>query len=177
MGTALRNLNAIMHPPGMILGAAWIEATGGDFSFYYDAATVAVARLMHAIDDERMAIAKAWDEPMEPLIDLLADIGTTTEAARKSGSLQTALIESKPNREIRAPSSLDDRFMHEDFPFGLVPMVAIGRLMGVKTPLMESLIRVASTINNVDYWTEGRNLERLGLSGMSAEKVKLYLEG
>src|SRR5690606_29348319 len=30
----LSNVNMIVHPPGAILGAAWVEATGGDFTFY-----------------------------------------------------------------------------------------------------------------------------------------------
>ena len=31
--TSLSNINAILHPPGMILNAGWIESTGGDFLF------------------------------------------------------------------------------------------------------------------------------------------------
>jgi opine dehydrogenase len=30
----LANLNAILHPPGMVCNAGWIEATGGKFGFY-----------------------------------------------------------------------------------------------------------------------------------------------
>jgi opine dehydrogenase len=176
LGTSLRNVNAMMHPPGMILGAAWIEHTSGDFCFYYDAATPAVGRLMQAIDDERLAIAAAWNEPVEPLIDLLASIGTTTEEAQKSGSLQRAFLESKPNRWIKAPSSLDDRYMHEDFPYGLVPMVALGKIVGVDAPVMRSLIRLASVINDVDYWSKGLTIDRLGLEGKTLEEVHTFLE-
>jgi opine dehydrogenase len=44
IGTSLRNVNAIMHPPGMILAAVWIETAGGMWDFYFDAATPAVER-------------------------------------------------------------------------------------------------------------------------------------
>jgi opine dehydrogenase len=176
IGTSLRNVNAMMHTPGMILSAAWIEHTGGDFNFYYDAATPAVSRLMHKIDDERLAIAAAWNEPMEPLIDLLANIGTTTEEARKSGSLQKAFLDSEPNRWIKAPHSLDHRYMHEDFGYGLVAMTVLAQVVGVETPIMDSIIRIGSAINDINYSAAGRTMERLGLSGMTREEIQLFIE-
>ena len=176
IGTSLRNVNAMMHTPGMILSAAWIEHTGGDFYFYYDAATPAVNRLMKSIDDERLLIAAAWNEPMEPLIDLLASLGTTTEEARKSGSLQRAFLDSEPNRWIKAPPSLDHRYMHEDFGYGLVAMAVLGQIAGVETPVMDSIIRIGSAINDVDYSATGRTMARLGLSGMTRKEIQLFIE-
>lgn len=41
--TALININAIEHPPQILLNAGWIERTGGDFFFYYDGTTPSVA--------------------------------------------------------------------------------------------------------------------------------------
>jgi len=34
LNSSLANLNMVLHAPGTILGAAWIEATKGDFTFY-----------------------------------------------------------------------------------------------------------------------------------------------
>jgi opine dehydrogenase len=174
IGTSLRNVNAIMHPPGMILAAVWVETAGGKWDFYYDAATPAVERLMQAIDDERMKIAAAWDVKLEPLIDMLAKIGTTTEEARQSRSLQKAFLESVPNRYIKAPPSLDDRYMHEDIGYGLVPMVTLGNIAGVSAPVMESLITIASTINQIDYRVTGLNAARMGLEGKSLTAIRNY---
>ena len=177
IGTSLRNVNAIMHPPGMILAAVWVETAGGKWDFYFDAATPAVERLMQAIDDERVKIAAAWGVTMEPLIDMLANFGTTTEEARQSRSLQKAFLESAPNRNIKAPSSLDDRYMHEDIGFGLVPMVTLGKFAGVVAPVMESMITIASTINRINYREEGLNASRLGLEGKNLEEIQKYLHG
>ena len=176
IGTSLRNVNAIMHTPGMILAAAWIEHTGGDFYFYYDAATLAVSRLMKMIDDERLSIAAAWNEPIEPLIDLLASLGTTTEEARESGSLQKAFLDSEPNRWIKAPPSLDHRYMHEDFGYGLVAMSVLGQIVGVETPVLDSVIRIGSVINDIDYVATGRNMSRLGLTGMTRKEIQQFIE-
>ncbi len=176
IGTSLRNLNAMMHPPGMILAAVWVEKEGGKWDFYYDAATPAVENLMEAIDDERIAIAEAWGEPMQPLIDLLAGIGTTTQEAAATGSLMTAFLESVPNRYIKAPKSLDDRYMHEDFGYGVVPMLEMARFVNVKTPVMDSLVTVASTINKINYRVDGLSKEKMGLAGMGYTEFKKYLE-
>ena len=53
----LANLNAILHPPGMVCNAGWIEATGGKFGFYAEGSGRAVVRVMDAIDHERLALA------------------------------------------------------------------------------------------------------------------------
>jgi opine dehydrogenase len=176
LGTSLRNLNAMMHPPGMILGAAWIEHTGGDFFFYQDAATPGVGRLMEAIDRERLQIAEAWDEPLESFVELMWKTGITTDAARESGSLQRAFLECEPNRKIKAPPKLDHRYMHEDMMHGLVPMIAFGQVVGVNALTMNALVHIASMVNGIDYQKEGLNLEKLGLAGMDREEIRALLE-
>jgi len=59
--TGLGNLNAIFHPPGMIMNAGWLERTG--FLFYREGFTPAVSRVTAAVDAERMAVAKALGVP------------------------------------------------------------------------------------------------------------------
>ena len=41
--TGLSNINAIMHPAGMLGNAGWIEKTGGDFLYYRQGITPAIA--------------------------------------------------------------------------------------------------------------------------------------
>lgn len=176
LATTLRNPNSMMHPPGMILGAAWIEHSHGDFNFYYDAATPAVEKLMQAIDEERQAIGVAWNEPVEPLMDLLLSLDVTTPEAAASGSLQRAFLESAGNRWIKAPSSLDHRYMHEDMAFGLVPTAALGEVVGVQAQVIRSLILIAGITTGRNYWAEGLNLERMGLAGKSPEEVRALVE-
>lgn len=161
--TSLSNVNAVLHPPGIVLSAAWIEHTGGDFRFYYDAGTPAVANLMADLDEERLAIADAWGLDVEPFPELFADIGSTTGAAAENGSFLRVLRESEPNKEIRAPSSVDHRYFHEDIPFGLVPMRALGREAGVETPVIDSLITIASSVTGEDYAATGWGVADLGI--------------
>jgi len=161
--TALSNVNAVLHPPGIVLAAAWIEHTGGDFRFYYDAGTPAVANLMADLDEERLAVADAWGLDVDPFPELFADIGSTTAAAGESGSFLRVLRESEPNKEIRAPSSVDHRYFHEDVPFGLVPMRTLARVAGAETPVIDSLITIASSVTGEDYAATGWGEADLGV--------------
>ncbi len=47
----LANVNMVLHAPGAVLGAAWVEATKGDFTFYVQGMTAGVARVMRELDD------------------------------------------------------------------------------------------------------------------------------
>ena len=178
LAAGFANVNAVLHPPGMILGAAWIEHTQGDFLYYLDAATPALARLMEALDTERMAVARGWGVEVPTFPELFASIGSTSKTAGENGDYLRTLLDSKPNHHIKAPSSLDHRYMHEDIPFGLVPMVDLGRAVGVETPTMTAAVQIAVTTTGRDYWSEARTLAVLGLADCSRDEVlKLMKEG
>ena len=34
------NVNAVIHPAGMVANAGWLEATGGNFAFYHDGISI-----------------------------------------------------------------------------------------------------------------------------------------
>jgi opine dehydrogenase len=174
--TGLGNINAVFHPPGMIMNAGWIERRGGDFLFYREGITAAVGRVVAAVDAERLAIARALGVPATPFIDLFHQAGLTTDAARDSGSIARACEDSAPNRTIKAPPSLDHRYIHEDVGYGLVPMAELGRLAGVATPTIDALIRLAGLALGIDYRTDGLTLERLGLADKSPAELTRFVE-
>lgn len=171
LAAGLASINTVLHPPGMILGAAWIEHTSGNFAYYADTAVPSVARLMAAIEEERLAIARAWGIAVERFLDVFARIGSTSREAAAAGDFRMALEDSLPNRFIRAPQSLDDRYLHEDIPFGVVPLADLGRAVGVPTPVLDAIITIASTIAGREYRQDGRTLAAVGLGEASAQSV------
>jgi opine dehydrogenase len=176
--TALSNMNAVFHPPGMIMNAGWIEHTNGNFLFYREGFTQSVGRVTAAVDAERMAVAGALGVPCVTFLDAFHNAGLTTRAARDSGDIARACKESAPNATIKSPSSLDHRYVHEDVGYGLVPMAALGRLARVATPTIDSLVHIAGLAVGIDYASEGLTLEKLGLAGKSpAELLRLVTEG
>jgi opine dehydrogenase len=59
---------------------------------------------------------------------------------------------------------------------GLVPIASIARMFNVPTPNADALIRIGSTINKIDFWKEGLTCEKLGIAGLSLEKLEQFLE-
>ena len=174
--TALTNINAIFHPPGMIMNAGWIERTGGNFLFYAEGVTEAVGNVIKAIDDERLAVARALDIPSVSFLEAFYRAGLTTREAVESGSIARACEESAPNATIRSPSSLDHRYVHEDVGYGLVPFSAFGRLAGVPTPTIDGLVTLASHAVGRDYSSTGLTIEKMGLSNLDKQQLSAFLE-
>jgi opine dehydrogenase len=173
--TALTNINAVFHPTGMLMNAGWIEHTGGQFLFYIDGITESVGRVTEAVDEERLAIAKVLGVPVVSFLDAFFRAGLTTAEARRSGSISRACHESEANKAIKSPSSLRHRYIMEDVGFGIVPMAALGELVGVKTPVIDALITLASTAVGEDLRATGLNLERMGLAGLAAADLKKFI--
>lgn len=175
METGLANINAVMHPAGMVGNAGRIEQTGGNFFFYRDGLTPAIANIIDAVDRERLKIVeKSGLRPMG-FVEIFHQAGLTSDSARLGDSVYRAIQESRPNQTIRSPSSLNHRYLKEDVAYGLVPMAHLARLMGVETPVMDSLIVLASAMNGVDYGKEGLTLEKMGLRGVKRGDLKSLL--
>lgn len=173
--SALGNVNAVFHPPGMLMNAGWIESTGGNFLFYCEGITPAVGRVTAAVDEERLAIAKALGVPAISFLQTFYEFGSTSQAAYESGDISRACVESAPNATIKSPKSLDDRYIHEDVGTGLVPMAALGRLAGVPTPTMDALIHLASLALGQDFNQTGLTLEKLGVAGMTPQQLLRFV--
>lgn len=173
--TGFMNINAVIHPPGMLMNAGWIEFQEGQFLFYKEAITPAVARVIEKVDAERLSLSRALGLQLPAFIDYFWEAGLTTEGARKTGSVYRAMQESEANRSIKSPPSLNHRYVDEDVGYGLVPMSQLAGLLDVETPAMDSLIVLASIARQKDYAEEGLSTERMGISGLSATEILAML--
>ena len=173
--TGLSNINAVFHPPGMLMNAGWIEDTGGDFLFYREGITPAVGRVIDAVDAERMAVAAALEVPTASFLDNFLQAGLTTKAAAQSGDIARACRDSAPNATIRSPPSLDHRYVHEDVGYGLVPFAALGDLAGVDTPAIDALVHLCSELMDIAYAETGLTLDRMGLAGVAPDGLAQFV--
>ena len=165
----LANVNAILHPPGMVCNAGWIEATGGDFGFYADASTTAVGSVMDAIDRERLAIAARYEVPALAFPALFRQLGF---AEREAADAHGAVHESALIHPMRSPPVLDHRYLHEDVGWGLVPWAHLAAAAQVPTPTITALTHLAGVINGVDYSRTGATLQNLGLANLSVDEIR-----
>lgn len=172
--TGLENLNAILHPPGMLMNAGWIEHTKGNFYFYSEGITPSVARVIEALDDERISMSETLGFKPTSYVEKSFKSGLSTIS---DGSVYEVIQAEDANRYIKVGDSLRDRYVEEDVGYGIVPMALIGDVLGVPTPIMDALINLASIANQVDYWKEGRTLEKMGIAGLSIEELSRFVSG
>ena len=157
------------------MNTGWIESTDGDFLFYKTGLTESIGRVTSAVDDERLAVAKALNVPAATFLETFYSAGLTTRSAADSGSIARACQESAPNATIKSPSSLAHRYIHEDIGYGLVPMAALGALAGVATPTIDALINISGTAVGIDFARNGLTLDKLGLAGKTIDDLSRYV--
>lgn len=169
--TSLANLNPILHPLPVLLSSSWIEATKGDFRFYYDSITPSVAAIVEKLDLERMSIGKALGVEVVSVIDTLKK-----QYGAKGKDLYEVVRSVSGYSTIKAPPNLESRLLSEDIPMGLVPMTELAKFVNIKTPIMDMVIDLSSEILNRDLIEEGRNLDNLGISNMDLKQFKEYIQ-
>jgi opine dehydrogenase len=164
--TSLNNGNAMMHPAPTLLNAGRIESQS-PFQYYSKGVTPSIARVVEAIDSERLAVARSLD------VTVLSIGEWYTACYRVTGKdLYAQVQQVKAYEGIKGPTTLNTRYLFEDIPTGLVPLSLLGRAMGVATPAMEAVVTLGNALLGRDFWREGRSLEKLGLAGKSSAEIQ-----
>jgi opine dehydrogenase len=169
--TGLSNMGAVFHPSTMIFNIGRIESEG-DFSYYFEGITPQVAHFLEKLDRERRKVAHA--------------LGVRTCAAREwlkevynscGGSLYGRIQDNGKYKGVAAPTTVEHRYIFEDIPTGLVPIASLGNCLGVRTPVINSVIDIATQFYGIDFRKTGRTVESLGLQGMGVQEIVEYVNG
>ena len=174
--TSINNLNPIVHPPMVLFNAGRIEATGGKgWNLYAEGATESVCKVMLGMDAERMSLLKKISSDGIPFKNSLETLYAqySLEKNSLSETIRQSPIHSDP--AMLTPSAVNTRYLNEDLPYGLSPWSSIGRMWDIATPKVDAVIQIASTMTDVDYFTEGLTVDDLGIKGMSPEDVKVLI--
>jgi opine dehydrogenase len=171
LNTGMNNMGAIFHPALTLLNMGWIEATHGDYQFYIDGVTPSVARVLEVLDRERVTVASSLGIRARTSLEWLK------LAYNTSGVDLHESIHNQPGYYgIKAPATLNHRYIFEDVPMSLVPIASIGKRYGVSVRGMESMIQIASFIHRTDYWRRGRTVEKLGLEQWSVSELTRFVQ-
>ena len=166
--TSFENIGAVFHPALTILNAGWIESTYGDFEYYIKGASPSVAQVLEKLDKERLDVAAALGIKV---MSARAWLYTAYSAA--GDNLHEAIQDNPGYLGIKAPDRLHHRYVDEDVPMSLVPMASIGDMLKVETPVIKSIIHLASIMRGTDFWKKGRTVQKLGIKGMSIKEIRL----
>jgi len=170
LATSLGNANAMMHPAPTLLNTSLIES-GRDWLYYWDGITPSIGAFVEALDAERLAVASAFGLKIPGILEWYqAHYGVRCK------TVSDTVKQNQAYAEVMGQKTLHTRYLLEDIPTGLVPMVYLGQLAGVEVVRMETVIKLGEFLTGRDLTTSGRTLENLGLAGMTLEKIQEYVE-
>ncbi len=114
MACGLAAMNPVVHPAGVLLNAGRVEYSRGEFYFYEEGVTPAVASVITQVDNERRAIARRLGYDLCP-----ANVAFHRAGFGPGGDLWATINGSYMLTRLKAPGSLESRWLTEDIPYGL----------------------------------------------------------
>lgn len=160
----LNNPNFLVHPAPMLLNYAAIERAEGMFSLMNEGMTDGVLRCLDAADAERTSIQAALGLEVLPVDDMYIEQGSSPDVYRTKGE------------PFKLRDRIWSRYIDEDVPYGSVMLSSLGRMIGVPTPVYDSINTIMSVVEQKDFVAMGRTVDKLGIAGLDREQLMHYLE-
>jgi opine dehydrogenase len=168
--TSLSNLNAVMHPSPSILNTSMIESKF-EWEYYGDGITPTIGRFVEDLDRERVALGAALGLTLAPIREMYRRLyGVEGE------SLGEIVKQNEAYKGIPGQKRMDTRYLLEDVPMGLVPMVSLAKELGVPCERMETVCRLAGYLLETDFFATGRSVESVGLRGLTPGQMIRFVE-
>jgi len=167
LDTGLNNINAVIHPVLVLANLSRVDAAEEWFTFR-NGFTPAVARMIEAVDRERLAVLP----PLGLNVRSVADWMRRFYPGQMTGAGFYEMISTTPVfAQSFGPRTIRDRYLDEDVPYGLVPISSLARALGVACPCTDGVVALASVIRGEDFARSGRTLDRLGLAGLGRDAL------
>jgi len=163
----LDNPNQIVHPLPVLLNYGDIEKHPETFRHYMDGITPLISEKMMQMDEERLAIGKAFSLKLTSTMDQLKlyygqnDTQTYYDYVNSPES---------PYRDV-VGHNVRSRYITEDVPGLNVPALQLAQTGAVETPITELVVSFVSQLHDVDYFSTGTTLEKIGIADMTVEEI------
>jgi opine dehydrogenase len=165
LAVSLNNHNPVYHVAPMLCNLSRVEKR--ENWIIWECITPGVARLVELVDQERLGVVRHFGTTQVTVEDYFR------QAHEASGRDLDEIFQSVAERlkGPGGPQEFQHRFITEDVPYGLVFFRSLGQVAGVKMPITEALIRLASGLYARDFTGEGHTVERLGLGALSSRDI------
>jgi opine dehydrogenase len=183
MDIGFSNVNPVLHCPGTLLGVGVMENYGvvfGDdkykYSIYSHAYCPSISEVQYSFYEEECALAEEMDVGIQYFDK--EDFFHRENILGQEYMGKDYRIPFEEQDEIQfgtGPHDIENRYITEDVPVGCHVYHELGKKFGVKTPVIDSMINLASAMLNRDFYEEGYTLDYLGLGDMSKEEMLDYL--
>ena len=164
-------VNPALHSGPCLLNISNIESPHVNFYLYEHGFTPSAAKIDIVLDNERKAVGKQLGYHLTPIEDFSGlDEGYTWQELYKATHGAISLT------PISGPNDINNRYLTEDAPFGLVPWSSLGKALGIPTPTIDAVISLYNIIHETDWHKRGSTVKDLGLEGMDLESIKKYVK-
>lgn len=163
--TGFNNLNPMTHVVMTILNWARIELGDSDkgrLDLTHNAwQSQTVQRLNEKLDAERVKVGRALGLKMANFNEIFSTYyeGEDHQIVNQKGPVP------------ESSSSIPPRYIDEDVPMGLVPLVSFADVLDVDVPVARTLVNMACLIRDRDFWSEGRDLASMNLDNISVDRI------
>ncbi len=154
--TSFGNVGMMLHCTPLLLNTGWTENKNHSYMYYIDGITPSVAKFVERLDQERLDVAKGFGYEIESVSSWVHRIYDV-----EGDSLYERIQNTKPYKTIEAPNTLNNRYITEDVPNGLVPLESAGKYLGLEMKYTSLIIDLASALLDMDFREEGRSLKAL----------------
>lgn len=163
----LENPNPLVHPGPTLLNAGRIDYSQGEFWLYKEGITEHTVNIIKAVQDERGAIANAYDIELEDVNQGRINRGYFVDEEKP---LQELFNTSPVFKHIKGPATVTGRYIVEDISTGLVLWSDLGKAVGVSTPNIDAIIVLGGTLIQRDFYKEGLTLDSIGLGNLKGKE-------
>ncbi|MBQ7217147.1 MAG: NAD/NADP octopine/nopaline dehydrogenase family protein [Synergistaceae bacterium] len=181
------NVNPVIHVPASVLGVGVMENWGvlfgeGEYSMYSHALCKSICEVQYKFYGEEISIAQKIGVgcPVYKRDMFFSRRSILTQeymGLDNDGNDNIVFPLDKPSHEgSTGPDSINHRYLTEDIPVSCKMYHDLGKIYGVETPVIDSMITLGGAFHGRDFFTESRySPEYLGIGGMSREKLVHYL--
>ena len=162
LAIALSNVNPISHVPLALANLSRIEAA--EAWTQYDRMTGSTARMIEALDAERLAVARSLGLTVRSIHEHFHHSFGVPIASLDAQSRAVHSLRGSP----AGPTSLVTRYLTEDVPYGLAFIARLGRSNGVAVPVAEGCVALASAALGRDLAAENTLLALAGVEELPA---------
>jgi opine dehydrogenase len=177
------NVNPVLHCPGTILGVGTMENWGviyGEdkyqYSIYSHAYCPSISEVQYVFYQEECALAEAMGVGIQSFKKKQFFSRENILGPEYMGKdYEIPFEQQDPIQYGTGPFTIKNRYITEDIPVGCHIYHELGKKFNVKTPIIDSMINIASVMGKTDYYKKGYTLDYLGIGHMTKEEMLKYL--
>ena len=119
------------------------------------------------LDKERLKIGKAFGLNLLSVSDWISFAYNNI----KGDTFYEKIKNNPAYYKILAPKTLKSRLLLEDVSTGILPLIDLGKLANVQTPIMNSILKISNILLGIDFRKDGRTLESMNLQKLNIKKL------